>query len=125
METVLLVEDEDAVRSTIRRVLERLGYTVLEAKDSEEAVCIALEDTRIDLLLTDVVLPKVSGPELALALRRTRPALSVLFTTGYVGENEALDRAVALGARVLAKPFGLDELAREVVCALHLNMTCP
>lgn len=125
METVLLVEDEDVVRSTMRRVLERLGYTVLEAKDSEEAFCIAAEGTRIDLLLTDVVLPKVSGPELALALKRERPGLSVLFTTGYVGDNEVLDRAVALGARVLAKPFGLDELAREVVCALHFNIACP
>ncbi len=117
-ETVLLVEDEAAVRDLVRTVLERHGYRVLAAGDATEALAIATaHPASIDLLLTDVVLPGRGGPELAEQLRDTRPGLRVLFTSGYA-ETTSLDVA-ALGPHAyLAKPFTTDDLARKVREAL-------
>lgn len=117
-ETVLVVEDEMAVRDVVRTVLERHGYRVLAAGDASEALVIATaHPASIDLLLTDVVLPGRGGPELAEQLRGTRPWLRVLFTSGYA-ETTSLDLA-ALGAHAyLAKPFTIDGLARKVREAL-------
>ncbi len=117
-ETVLVVEDETAVRDVVRTVLERHGYRVLAAGDASEALAIATaHPASIDLLLTDVVLPGLSGPELAEQLRDTRSGLRVLFTSGYA-ETTSLDLA-ALGPHAyLAKPFTLDGLARKVREAL-------
>jgi PAS domain S-box-containing protein len=114
-ETVLLVEDEAAVRALARRALQRFGYRVLEAADGQAALALArrLEDP-IDLLLTDVVMPEMGGRELALHLARERPSTRVLYTSGYtdtaVLQDEIRDAVVAF----LPKPYTPEDLARKV-----------
>jgi signal transduction histidine kinase/CheY-like chemotaxis protein len=111
--TVLVVEDEPAVRETAVRALRRAGHVVLAAADAEEALRLAERHLgRIDLLLTDVVLPGVNGPELARRLRAGRPSLRVLLTSGYAAD-EAL-RLSEAGAPFLPKPYTPDELATWV-----------
>ena len=86
-ETILLVEDEDVVRDLTRRVLERQGYTVLACADGMQAVALAeLNDRRIDLLLTDVVMPGMRGYDVAKRVARTRPAIRILYMSGYAEE---------------------------------------
>jgi CheY-like chemotaxis protein len=116
--TVLVVEDEESVRTLIARMLERMGYRVLQAPNGAAAV--SLVGTRlweVDLLLTDVVMPGMRGPELYEILRSTRPDLEVLFMSGYA---EGVDGAGALpaGATLLAKPFAPGAL--EAAVAEHL-----
>ena len=114
-ETVLVVEDEKMVRGLACRILERIGYRVLEAADADEALeALAKHPGDIDLLLTDVVMPRVSGPELARIVHATRPELPVLYMSGYtddaVGREGVLDPSVPF----LQKPFTPDGLARKV-----------
>ena len=86
-ETILLVEDEDAVRAFMKTVLERFGYRVLETSDAEEALfLLATVTDPIDLLLTDVILPKMDGRELALRVTRAHPSARVLFMSGTPSE---------------------------------------
>ena len=86
-ETILLVEDEDVVRDLTRRVLERQGYTVLACADGIEAVALAeLNDRRIDLLLTDVVMPGMRGYDVAKRVAGTRPEIKILYMSGYAEE---------------------------------------
>ncbi len=110
-ETVLLVEDEPAVRRAVQRTIERLGYRVLPASDGEDALRIAESLSEIDLLLSDVVMPGIDGPELASRLRARWPSLRVLFLTGYSSNRLARSDAVGPGDRVLQKPYQLAELA--------------
>jgi PAS domain S-box-containing protein len=124
-ETVLLVEDEGSVRSLARRVLERGGYRVLAAADGREALAVArAHQGPIPLLLTDVVMPGLTGPRLAVRLRRLRPELRVLYMSGYT-ENALPARAIAPGAPgasraagFVQKPFVPEQLARAVRQAL-------
>ncbi len=112
-ETVLLVEDEDSVRKLARLALERSGYTVLSAENGLVALQVAdAHGDHIDLLLTDVVMPGMRGPDLAHVLCGRRPGLKVLFISGYV--QDALDRADVSEANFLLKPFSLKELAGKV-----------
>ncbi|HXE71424.1 MAG TPA: PAS domain S-box protein [Candidatus Nitrosotenuis sp.] len=114
-ETVLVVEDEDRVRELVCRALQRFGYQVLAAGDAEEALersCGHAGD--IHLLLTDVVLPRTSGYELALRLRQLRPGLRVLFTSGYPESAARARASVEKGADFIAKPLGAEALARKV-----------
>jgi two-component system cell cycle sensor histidine kinase/response regulator CckA len=114
-ETILLVEDEDAVRNLTRRLLETGGYTVLQASNAEQAMEVAQGHTgRLDMLLTDVVMPGMSGPELARGLVALRPQLRVLYVSGY--PDEALPSAGALeaDASFLQKPFTPETLARKI-----------
>jgi signal transduction histidine kinase/CheY-like chemotaxis protein len=90
-ECLLLVEDDDALRKIARIALERAGYTVLDAPDGEAAELIAKDNERLSLLVTDVVMPKKSGPRLAESLRRSKPQLRVLYTSGYVDDATPLD----------------------------------
>jgi len=113
--TILIVEDEEEVRALTRDVLEMNGYTVLEALDPADAVRLAqTHPGAIDLLITDVVMPSMSGPELAHRLRTGRPTLRVLCMSGY---PESADRA-ADGAEPwtgwLQKPFSPDGLVAKV-----------
>ena len=86
-ETILLVEDEDSVRKLVKRVLRKRGYTVLEARDGDEAFAVARNHTgHIDLVLTDLVMPRMSGRELAAELAKLRPAARILFMSGYTDE---------------------------------------
>lgn len=115
-EWVLVVDDEDGVRDFIERALTRLGYHVTAASSGEEA----LERVRgyfaepIDLLITDVVLPGMSGPELASALGASRPQMPILYVSGYASDVTAFHGLPGLAAHVLAKPFGMDTLVRRV-----------
>jgi two-component system cell cycle sensor histidine kinase/response regulator CckA len=113
-ETILLVEDEAVVRATVRRFLEAAGYTVLEASDGLEALAVAGDrpDTEIHILVTDVVMPRLKGHELAVRLRALRPRARVLFTSGHAGQ--AIADALPAGAAFLAKPFTPDALTRKV-----------
>ncbi|MGZ8493496.1 MAG: response regulator, partial [Gemmatirosa sp.] len=114
-ETVLLVEDEDAVRAIARETLARRGYHVLVAPDGPGAIALARRHTTpIDLLLTDVIMPGMHGRELAEALLRDRPAMRVLFMSGYT-EDEVLHRGISTEALAfIAKPFTPDTLAARV-----------
>jgi two-component system, cell cycle sensor histidine kinase and response regulator CckA len=112
-ETVLLVEDEDAVRSLVREVLRARGYRVLEAQKSAEALEICnTHPGPIDLLVTDVVLPQISGRALAQQLNPARPEMKVLYISGYT-DDKMLQHGIP-GAAFLQKPFSSDVLARTV-----------
>jgi signal transduction histidine kinase len=119
-ETILLVEDEDLVRSLVREMLESGGYTVLEASDPSEAVRICGQAGRIDMMMTDVVLPGLSGPDLAARLAPLRPKLPVLYMSGYT-EDAVLQRGLlSSDTWFLQKPFTTADLAgkaREVLDA--------
>ncbi len=114
-ETVLLVEDDDSVRTLAREILERAGYTLLEARDGGEALAIGERHAgRIALLLTDVVMPGKRGREVAQCLAAIRPETKVLYMSGYtdnaIGDHGLLDRGTAF----LSKPFTPDTLMRKV-----------
>jgi two-component system cell cycle sensor histidine kinase/response regulator CckA len=115
-ETVLVVEDEVMVRTLAVRVLRQAGYDVLEAGDGEEALRLAAgaKDRKIELMVSDVVMPHMGGPELAQRLRAERPDLRVLLMSGYT--DRAGDVEAQLGARTafLSKPFASSELLRKV-----------
>ena len=118
-ETVLLVEDEEQVRELARRVLERAGYTVLPAVDAEVAVAIAdRHPGHIHLLVTDIVLPRVSGRELAARLAIHRPAIKVLYVSGTSDNAVARHRMLDPGTEFLEKPFSLERLLQKVRQAL-------
>lgn len=114
-ETILLAEDEDAVRALARHILRECGYTVLDARDGTDALRVAAEHPGgIDLLVTDVVMPQTSGRELVVRLSETRPGLKVLFLSGYT--DDAIVRHGILEAEVafLQKPFTGMALAQKV-----------
>ncbi|MGH7316209.1 MAG: response regulator [Candidatus Rokuibacteriota bacterium] len=113
--TVLVVEDEEEVRALARDVLEMNGYAVLEALDVADAV--RLSETHpgpIDLLITDVMMPGASGPELARRLRGRRPGLRVLCMSGYPESTDARVGGEAGWTAWLQKPFTPDGLMRKV-----------
>ncbi len=113
-ERLLVVEDEPAIRRLVERVLTRRGYRVRVAASAEEALDIAQDEPPPALLLTDVLLPAMSGPELADVLRARMPSLGVLFVSGYSADRLAPDGQFDPGTAFLAKPFSSDELARSV-----------
>jgi signal transduction histidine kinase/ActR/RegA family two-component response regulator len=113
-QTVLVVEDEPAVRRAVQRNLERLGYRVIAANDGEDALRIIQVQGGIDLLLTDVVMPGIDGPELACRLRERWSDLPVLFVTGYSADRLARSGAVGPRDRVLEKPYQPTDLARTI-----------
>ncbi|MDB4944212.1 MAG: sensor hybrid histidine kinase [Labilithrix sp.] len=114
-ETILLVEDEDQVRAVARAILAQRGYVVLDARDPAEATRICTEHAQpIDLLLSDVVMPQMGGPELARRLREARPDMKVVFMSGYT--DDAVVRLGVLTGSVafVQKPFTADVLAAKV-----------
>ncbi|NNE66661.1 MAG: response regulator [Pyrinomonadaceae bacterium] len=118
-ETVLLVEDEDLIRETSSEVLTSLGYKVLVAKDGEEAMRIAKShENEINLLLTDVVMPKMNGHELAKRIRRKFKNLSVLFMSGYADDIITRHGILEEHVHFLGKPFSPLTLAERVRTAL-------
>ncbi len=112
-ETILLVEDEESVRALACRTLESKGYRVLDARDGAEAVEIAQRE-RIDLLLTDMVLPGMGGREIAARVHDLQPEASVLFTSGYTDDVMVRGGLLERGAAFLEKPFTPAVLARRV-----------
>lgn len=125
-ETLLLVEDEPAVLELTGSILEHHGYRVLRARDGHEALRISKSHTgRIDLLVTDVVMPQMSGKDLAETMERVRPETKVLFLSGYpddiIGEQGRLE----LGTAFLQKPFHAQALAQKVREVLDSERTPP
>jgi CheY-like chemotaxis protein len=123
-QTVLVVDDEAAVRSVVREILQSTGYIVLEAGSGEEALRIcAGQKEPIPLLLTDVVMPGMSGPQVAQRLARMRPEMRVLYMSGY--SDDALIRrgVVEEGTAFLQKPFTPEALAHKVREVLDADLT--
>ena len=115
-ETILVVEDEDRVRGYSTEALAELGYTVIGAHDGPSALALIERGEAIDLLFTDVVMPEMSGRELAEAARRHIPALRILYTSGYTRED--IEPTGPIAAGVLKKPFDVATLALRVRDAL-------
>jgi PAS domain S-box-containing protein len=114
-ETVLLAEDEDGVRAFVVLALEVLGYTVLQARDGAEALALCRDDPRpIHLLITDVVMPRMSGRELAERVAALRPGLKVLYLSGYTDDAVVRHGLLQEGVAFLQKPFTPAVLARKV-----------
>jgi NO-binding membrane sensor protein with MHYT domain/nitrogen-specific signal transduction histidine kinase len=118
-ETILLAEDEDGVRTLVRRVLERRGYEVIEASGGAEALDLAeRHGGRIDLLLTDVVMPGMGGRELSARLLEQRPDTRVLFMSGYTDDQTLRRGLFDPEVAFLAKPFSSQDLAAAVRAVL-------
>ncbi len=121
-ETILLVEDEALVRRFLRRTLAQRGYRVLDADDGELALAVASDhDGSIDLLLTDVRMPRLGGPRLSERLRADRPELRLLFISGQTDGLDPDALASDLEVRLLRKPFTAEKLLREVRRALDAD----
>jgi two-component system, cell cycle sensor histidine kinase and response regulator CckA len=114
MQTVLVVEDEDGLRELARKLLLRQGYTVLVAANADEALRLVAANASIDVLLTDVVMPGASGPELTRQLVEQRPALRVIYMSGYT-EDAIVQRGVLKpGIAFLNKPFTSETLGAKI-----------
>ncbi len=113
-ETVLLVEDEAEVRRLVERLLRMQGYTVLSAPSPAEAISAARAAGRIDLLVTDVIMPGMNGREMASVLAAERPRMRVLYMSGYTDAAIAQQGILEPGTAFLSKPFTPDVLARKV-----------
>ena len=120
-QTVLLVEDEPAVRDVARDFLAAAGYRVLTAEDGERAMLVAAREATIDVLVTDIVMPKMRGPELARELLRWKPGVKVVYMSGYLEPGEADDDFLK-DAFFLNKPFSRDELVNQVAEALRQSL---
>jgi CheY-like chemotaxis protein len=114
---ILLVEDDEMVRDYAQAVLEALGYHPCVACDGPSALRLLEEERDIELLLTDIGLPGMSGPDLADEVRRRRPGLPVLFASGSIDSQERAAQLEA-GTLVLAKPFRKAELAEKLIALL-------
>ena len=114
-ETILLVEDNEGVRTYAKSVLEDLGYWVLEAADAHEALRLVAKKPQISLLFTDVVLPgSDNGRALADKLRSRYPELPVLYTTGYTRNAIVHQGRLDAGVQLLNKPYTQQDLARKI-----------
>jgi two-component system, cell cycle sensor histidine kinase and response regulator CckA len=113
-ETVLLVEDEESVRQLVRETLESRGYRIYEAENGEEALRIAGAHPEIDMLITDVVMPGMSGRELSTRIFATHPHTKVLYLSGYTEDAIVHEGVLEAGTAFLQKPFTLHTLARKV-----------
>ncbi len=123
-ETVLVAEDEEVVRKFVRSILEKSGYTVLEAHHGSEALRVALQHPGlIHLLLTDMVMPLMDGKLLAQRMVDLRPGIRVLFMSGY-SQNAVVHHGVLeSGTAFIEKPFTVESLARKVREALDTSQT--
>jgi signal transduction histidine kinase len=114
-ETVLVVEDDPQLRQLTRKLLEHHGYRVLSAEGADAALALAAgEAEAIDLLLTDIVLPRVNGVDLARRLQEKRPGMRVMFTSGYTGRSLEASGVLEHPDAFIEKPFTADDLARQV-----------
>jgi CheY-like chemotaxis protein len=116
--TILLVEDEDALRTVTRRILEAAGYRVLTAANGPDALgALSADGVSVDLLLSDVVMPEMLGPELARRLRQLMPSIRILFMSGFA--QPVLGDAMELGSvDLIEKPFTAPALLGRVERAL-------
>jgi two-component system cell cycle sensor histidine kinase/response regulator CckA len=112
--TVMLVEDEDPVRIFGARALRNKGYTVLEARSGEAALELMDQTDKVDLLITDVVMPKMDGPGLVREVRETHPDMKVIFISGYTEDSFRQRLDSDSNIHFLPKPFSLKQLATKV-----------
>jgi DNA-binding NtrC family response regulator len=118
-ETVLLVEDQDGIRDLVREFLRRKGYSVLHAVDGNDALRIAGQhQDQIHLLVTDVVMPNIGGPELVRRLTPLRPQMKVLYMSGFPEHASLGNEEADTDVTVLQKPFMLDALANKIRAVL-------
>lgn len=119
-DTILVVEDDEHVRTMTAESLSELGYTVLQAASGMEAMALLEDNAAVDLIFTDIVMPQMSGRQLADAVSEKWPAIRILYTTGYtrnaIVHNGVLDHGVSL----LAKPFSLEQLAHKIREVLNM-----
>jgi PAS domain S-box-containing protein len=121
---ILVVEDDHDVRAYTVEILRELGYRVLEAHDGPTALrLIEMLDHRLDLLFTDVVMPAMSGRELADEARRIRPSLKVLFTSGYTKNSIVHNGRLDPGVEIIGKPFTYQALAEKIADVLDIGRT--
>ncbi len=113
-ETILLVEDDPEVREYVAGLLRSFGYTVLPAGNGRDALALAETFPAIDLLVTDVVMPRMGGPELAEAMLRVRPEIKVIYISGYTEDSIVQRGELRPGIDYLSKPFTQEALARKV-----------
>ncbi|HTS04918.1 MAG TPA: PAS domain S-box protein [Candidatus Eisenbacteria bacterium] len=114
-ETILLVEDEESVRQLVRDTLVAKGYNVIEGENGEEGLAAATRHTgKIDLVITDVVMPGMGGREMAKQLATSRPGTKVLYLSGYTEDAIISDGSIESGTAFLQKPFTLQNLTRKV-----------
>jgi PAS domain S-box-containing protein len=121
-ETILLVEDEDVVRGLTRKILMQAGYNVLDAQSGQEAIRLCRAHAGpIDMLLTDVVMPEISGKEVADRLLELRPSIRVLFMSGYTDEAIVQHGVLDANVKFIQKPFTWVALTRKVREVLNRN----
>jgi two-component system, cell cycle sensor histidine kinase and response regulator CckA len=114
-ETILVVEDDPAVRAVAARALKRFGYDVLAAEGGEEALQLARRHRgAINLLLTDIMMPGLNGVEVASAVTRVRPGIHVFFMSGYADQDLVRQGLLEPGTHFLQKPFTPQELAARI-----------
>ena len=113
-ETVLVVEDDAAVRLAVIDELHELGYVTLQAVDGPTAITILQSMQKIDLLISDIGLPGMNGRQVAEIGRQHRPRLPVLFMTGYAPSAFTCPELLAPGMEMIAKPFSIDNLAAKI-----------
>lgn len=114
-ETILIVEDDEMIRKIARTTLQHYGYRILEAQEGQEALKISHEHKEpIHLIVTDVVMPRMSGPEFAQRMKYLRPETRVLYMSGYADEAIFRHEVLAPGVNFIEKPFSPEGLARKV-----------
>jgi DNA-binding NtrC family response regulator len=112
---VLLAEDHEGLRELGKETLEALGYKVILAENGTEAVALFKSNpARIDVVVVDVVMPRMSGPDAYLEMSAVRPGLGVVFATGYTAEAASLTSLVEKGASVLQKPYSAKSLSQAI-----------
>src|SRR5438046_8297431 len=118
-DTILRVEDEDAIRKVAHRILEKLGYNVLVAADGYEAISVASAHSgTIHMIVADVMLRESSGPDVVEAVRMLRPEVRALYLSGYGEQTVVEEGLVSAGDNFLQKPFDMDQLARRIRAVL-------
>ena len=125
-ETILFVEDEESLRSVVGDFLTQFGYRVLTATNGRDALDIATaHEGAIDLLLTDVIMPQMSGPELARKIRATRPEMKVMYISGYSESILEPFDVNETGTALLQKPFTIRVLAAKLQELLNKKQLSP
>jgi len=119
MQTVLVVDDEPSILKLVSTMLEAKGYRVLAAGNGEQALHIFAENPEIDLLLTDVAAPGMSGPMIADQIAAQQPGIKVLFMTGYDGTQVVQRYVVERGCSLIVKPFTLNKLITKISAMLE------
>ena len=123
---VMVVEDQEEIRNLVQAVLAMQGYTVLKASNGDEAMRLSsAAKEKIDLLLTDVIMPGMSGRELAERMKQASPGIRVLFMSGYASGDASMDAILTAGGNLLSKPFTLNALTQKVKSMLDSPIANP